>query len=297
MGSRRRVLSVWAHSARWRALLALLGLSARGPLRRASISFDPGAPQLVLAPHPDDAVLNCWSVLTSGLEVRVVNVFAGTPRPGFVSEVDRSLGAQESADHMRARIAEDEAVLARVGQRPTNLGFLDIQYGPRRLPLRELDRALAQAVPAASLAYAPAALGYAHADHLLVRAYAFALARAGVPVRLYADLPYAVDFGWPLWVSGDSGDAAADDLWRPALRALPAGAAVEVVELGPDAADRKRAAMRAYATQFDMLDVGGRLSDPAIPAREVFWSIPAQPLAALPGVPATAGARGAGGRT
>ena len=46
------------------------------------LRHDPGGPYLVLSPHLDDAVIDCWSVLTDSGDVRVVNIFAGVPSPG-----------------------------------------------------------------------------------------------------------------------------------------------------------------------------------------------------------------------
>jgi LmbE family N-acetylglucosaminyl deacetylase len=226
---------------------------------RMRVRFASAGPVLLLSPHLDDAVLNCWSVLTSEPNLRVVNVFAGTPRPGFVSDWDRKCGASSSADHVRVRISEDERVLGGLGHRPANLSFRDIQYARRgiaRVTMPALDRAVAEIVPAVSLAYAPAALGEGHIDHRLVRSYARGLARAGVPVRLYADLPYAVRDGWPAWVREG----------RP-------GPGVRVITLDDEAARRKLEALQGYATQFAALDEDGRLSDPRTLRHEVFWSV------------------------
>jgi LmbE family N-acetylglucosaminyl deacetylase len=240
---------------------------------RPTVSFDSEGPVLLLSPHPDDAVLNCCSVLMSDADVRVVNVFTGIPPPGFVSDWDRVCGAQESAQHVRGRIAEDEAVLSGLGTRPVNLPFLDIQYGLRRLSMKTLDRAVAQSVPVASLAYAPAALGEGHVDHRLVRSYARALAGVGVPVRLYADVPYAVRTGWPAWVrEGGSADGTVPRKPRPFRKT----AAVHVVTLDPEAAERKLRAMQAYTSQFAALDDEGRLTDPATHRHEVFWTLAAR---------------------
>ena len=265
-----------AHAARWRAVLAAESLTVPPAPFRPAVRFDASGPRLLLSPHPDDAVLNCYSVLTSGAVVQIVNVFAGIPRPGFASKFDRACGAQESATHVRARLAEDEEVLAALGHRPSNLPFLDVQYGLRRLTRTALDRAAAQVVSTASVVYAPAALGYAHADHLFVRGYALALARAGIPVVLYADLPYAAALGWPAWVDGAARTGLpdrADAAWRAALTAVPQITGVEVVALGPDVAAAKLAAMRGYLTQFAMLDDGGLLSDPRTHGHEIYWSV------------------------
>jgi hypothetical protein len=39
-------------------------------------------PIAILSPHPDDAVLSCWHLLSDPGEARVINVFAGIPPPG-----------------------------------------------------------------------------------------------------------------------------------------------------------------------------------------------------------------------
>jgi LmbE family N-acetylglucosaminyl deacetylase len=211
-----------------------------------------------------------------------VNVFAGSPRPGFVTDVDRICGATDSAAHMAERRAEDAEALALAGRAPTNLPFLDRQYrGPREpFSLRRLDAAVATAVGPVSELYAPAALGSGHTDHRLVRRLARAASAAGIRVRLYADLPYAVAFGWPHWVTGEPLEPrrVVDAYWEPSLRTVPEVHALgdaRVVRLTSEQAGQKLAAMRAYRTQFPALDGGpaGRLSNPAVHGFEVFWDL------------------------
>src|SRR5205823_13422651 len=102
------------------------------------------------------------------------------------------------------------------GREPLSLGLLDAQYriGSPEPGLQQLDRALCEALRGADSGearatariYVPAAIG-GHADHLLVRRYGHMLTRAGIPVTLYADLPYCVLHGWPPWVDGGGEDA------------------------------------------------------------------------------------------
>jgi hypothetical protein len=117
-------------------------------------------------------------------------------------------------------------------------------------------------------------------DHVLVRRLALAASRNGVPVSLYADVPYAVAFGWPAWVTG----AAAPDrldldaFWQRLAREVPAIANLrdaEVARLPAAESQRKLAAMRAYRTQFAALDGGsiGLLQNPLIHGFEVFWTV------------------------
>ena len=147
----------------------LRGLPHRAADRRlrSRIAHDPAGPALILSPHMDDAVLNCWSVLTGPGPVAVVDVFGGVPRAGFVSGWDAVCGATDSAEMVRARLAEDRAALAHAGVEPVALPFLDAQYrGCRALPaFADVDRAIAEHVPAISAVYVP--LGTRHADHRL----------------------------------------------------------------------------------------------------------------------------------
>ncbi|HET8672119.1 MAG TPA: PIG-L family deacetylase, partial [Thermoleophilaceae bacterium] len=258
---------------------------ARARTERADRRFNPRlafhaeAPLVVLSPHPDDAVFNCWSVLTDGAPVRVVNVFAGVPTPGKVTWWDRICGATESAAQMRARLAEDLAVLEPLVGAPVNLPLLEEQYRDRgRIPLAAIDVRLVEAVGRASAVYAPAALGAGHIDHRLARALARALVPHGMPVWLYADLPYAARHGWPHWVTNQPPDPHldVDRYWEPAFAQVPemgASRDARVVSLPAEAASRKLDAMRAYATQFRGMDWGGLLSDPHTHGHELYWRL------------------------
>lgn len=244
-----------------------------------ALRADAAAPAVLLSPHLDDAVVDCWSVLTADRDLAVVNVFTGAPAAGTLVYWDRLCRAQDSAVLMCERLEEDRQALALAGRQPLALPFpADPYRSARATPtLHRLDAALAAQVPAASLVLAPAVLGTVHPDHLIVRAYALALADAGVPVELYADAPYAVQFGWPSWVTGDAPHPRLDPevSWRASGVHLPwlDRAHGRVVALDDDAAAAKLGAMRAYRTQFAMLDRGpvGQLSNRRIHGFEVFW--------------------------
>lgn len=237
---------------------------------------DPAAPALVLSPHPDDAVFSCWSVLTGAVPVTVVNVFAGIPKPGQVTWWDRICAATDSSAHFRARLAEDRAVLEPLVGAPLNLPLLEEQYRRRaRISLAAIDAPLCEAVRSASAVYAPALLGGSHVDHRLARELARALARQGMPVYLYADMPYAVRYGWPHWVTNTPRDPHldVDPYWEPTLAEVPEMSGAQIVRLPPESGARKLAAMQAYATQFKGMDWGGLLSDPETYCYEVLWRL------------------------
>ena len=262
----------------------------------SAIAHHESGPVLVLSPHLDDAVLSCWSALTAASSVAVVNVFAGLPRAGFVTVWDRTCGARESRAQALERIVEDRAALELAGRAPVNLRFLEEQYRTWRPPpsFSRLDAAIARAVPAASVVLAP--LGAQHADHRRIRCYGQALCAGGLPVRLYADLPYVAPLGWPHWVTGtpprDRLDV--DAYWEPWLRAVPeieGPRAAHVRALDADEAAGKLEAMRRYGSQFPALDAGDLavLSNPLVHPFEVFWDLVPRPRAA--GAPAEAGDR------
>lgn len=240
----------------------------------------PQAPALVLSPHPDDAVLGCWSVLARG-GVRVVNVFDALPPSGFVALWDALTGATDSRARLEERLEEDRLALALARVEPSGLGFLDNQYlrGGPAPGASEIREALEAAVPSASAIYAPAGLG-AHPDHQLVSRVAVDLAYDGFPVTLFAELPYSTDHGWPHWVTGEKPDPHLDpdSLWETFLEELPCHRTAlvsQVRHLTPEEAERKLEAMRAYRTQFPALNGGAndRLANPAIRRYEVFWQV------------------------
>lgn len=273
-------MRAFAEDAATRAWARLRSVRNRGFEPR--LRHDPCAPALILSPHPDDAVIDCWSVLTGAADVEVTNVFAGLPHAGEVAHHDRLAGARDSAAHMTRRLHDDRAVLGRGGRTPRNLPFLARAYrhGRPEPSFAALDGELVGRASAVSSVYAPAALGTPHPDHELVRAYALRLARAGMPVWLYADLPYCTVYGWPAWVSDGHADPSVDvdEYWRGSAgeaEAVVTRSRATIVRLSTGAATEKLAAMRAYGAEFAVLDRGpvGQLSNPAIHSYEVFWPV------------------------
>jgi LmbE family N-acetylglucosaminyl deacetylase len=224
-------------------------------------AYDRGAPELVLAAHLDDAPLSCWTLLSDqGRDVDVATVFAGAPaESGYRSAHDASLYAEhdavrsalgpewDSSAMVGHRRAEDRAALALAGRSPIHLGFLDGQYEPwvdRGAERARFGAAVAGHRPRCSRLHLPlAAIGaawaargdVAHADHVTVRTWGRDLARAaGIPVSLYADLPYGL--------------RADGERWPRELGLEPFAIRL------PDAVlAEKRRALSAYTTQWPFL--------------------------------------------
>ncbi len=233
----------------------------------------------VLSPHPDDAVLSCWHVLADRGDVVVVNVFTAEPASDEVSHSawwDRLTGASSSRARMRDRLSEDAEALGLVRRRAFNLGFLDGQYRSSPQPVDAVADRLAVLVDAATRVYVPAALGSV-ADHNIVRAAGVALEQRGYDVTFYADLPHAIQFGWPGSVTGLPRDDAVDvDAYWDAMLTLSlpdAGAlALEVHALDDAAQAAKLDAIRAYRTQLpSLIALNARLAEPGMLRYEATW--------------------------
>jgi hypothetical protein len=248
---------------------------------RPRLHVDPEAPELLLSPHWDDAALSCWSLLASDRDLNVVNIFAGIPPPGSSGVWEAIVGARDSAQRAGERMAEDTLALARAGRRPVNLTLLDTRYRRQTsstVGLHDIDRALTAEVRGASRVYVPAGIG-SHVDHLLTRRYGRTLLGAGMPVTLYAELPYCIFHGWPSWVDGrePAPNRDVDAYWRSFLEGVPEMPALrtaKVERLDEPTANAKRAAIRCYETSLNY-GIRHLLADAAFHGFEVRWELSA----------------------
>jgi LmbE family N-acetylglucosaminyl deacetylase len=240
---------------------------------------DSTGPTIVLSPHLDDAVLSTFALLAGQAEVVVVNVCDAVPPPGRASDWVRLCGGSDDAAQLRLRREEDRAALATVGRRAVGLGFLEADERPPDATAHEIAARTSAAVPSAGRIVAPLGMG-SHPDHFAARDAALALATGhGLPVELYAELPYGIRAGWPPWVSGARPDLHVDpDVpWQRALRRVPASRdqlVPIVTQLDPVLRAGKQRALECYASQIAALAGGPhrRLSDDAL-AFEVRWAL------------------------
>lgn len=234
---------------------------------------------VILSPHPDDAVLSLWHVLTRPGPVRVLNVFGGPPEGDAGDRWwDRLTGAEDSAARIAERHDEDRAALAQAGRQPEDLALPDGQYRDADPDPETIAAAIAEAARDDGPLLAPAALD-GHRDHRLVLAAALARRDAGAAVALYADVPHATLYGWPDWVTG----AEPDPRLRPEVywkrEAERAGVELEALApkvraLEPDALAAKRQAVRTYASQVPALEREFSLfARPDVLAYEVVWPL------------------------
>ncbi|NCC30671.1 MAG: PIG-L family deacetylase [Chloroflexia bacterium] len=175
---------------------------------------------LVLSPHLDDAALSCGSML-AGFAARkqpalVVNICSGSPSPttrwSRFAEALHKQWALPAAEAMRLRLQEDRVALEILGVDSYQLDLLDAIYrvphayvddatlfgtiaqdDPLAGEVRPLIEKLIERFPGATI-YAPLAVGN-HVDHQAVYRVAAELARNGVSVAFYEDVPYVAKPG------------------------------------------------------------------------------------------------------
>ena len=235
------------------------------------------APVLILSPHLDDAAFSVWHVVAGSSDVTVLSVFAGVPEEGFVTPLDRSHGAVESAAWVRRRRREDIDALGQTGAAVVHLDLLDGQYRGRPIRPEELTTAIDGRLRPDGIIYAPLGVG-GHPDHRAVARCAVQLHRSGHDVRLFADTPYYLRHGLPSWL-GRRPNPKADDQITDALAELridAAEAARSVTVLQRAVVDDKLRALRCYITEFDPIDEDfrGVPSDAELMRHEVHWTLP-----------------------
>jgi LmbE family N-acetylglucosaminyl deacetylase len=244
------------------------------------VIHDPLSQGVVLSPHLDDAVLSAWSTLREPGDLVVVNVCTRAPEPGTLSKWDRVFGTDDSAALVELRRAEDDAALAIAGRGAMSLDFLDGQYRDEPLSVGEVRSALEKAVSKAAWLCAPAGIG-AHPDHVTVREVALEIgSESNIPLYLFADLPYAVGWGWPHWVTGypPRPHLVPEARWALDLATASVetgGLVPEVRKLTDEEIVHKVRAMRCYRTQFAALNAGplNRLIHPEIVGFELRWRV------------------------
>jgi LmbE family N-acetylglucosaminyl deacetylase len=219
---------------------------------------------LAVSPHLDDAALSASGQLRGLVErgdvVEVVTLFAGIPHPPYSAPAVFMHGLWGFPENpVEQRRAEDRCAHQQLGTRAEHADFLDELY--RRTPdgdwlirddwkraadtggdERELRSALAAYVHELLVSRRPdlvltcAAVGR-HIDHRRTRdAVLTAAPVAGVPVRLWEDVPYAE--------------------WTSQFPPLPQWAAVSPPSVEPfdeQVWERKMSAVQCYASQHRML--------------------------------------------
>lgn len=151
-------------------------------------------PLLVVSPHLDDAVLSCGRLLAAHPGSVVVTVLAGSPPDDRLVDWDRRGGFRPGDDVMAQRRREDHRALRLLRARPVWLEHRQDVYRDGPLDAAAVRDQVAAAVAAHDPRIVVLPLGLHHPDHVAV-ADAVRDIVTDRRIRLYADQPYATDFG------------------------------------------------------------------------------------------------------
>ncbi len=186
---------------------------------------------VAVSPHLDDAALSASVALSAG-GVTVATVFTAVPAADWpVSWWDRLTGATSSVQRQRDRLAEDAAAMTLLSAKAVHLDAAEAQYRGGDPDLGPATERLTDLLAEAGEVWLPSAIG-GHPDHAFARdAGLRAAAAAGHrQVRLYADFPYVIAYGWPDWVTRLSPPQR--DLKKEVIAAYQSQAAA--LKLAPD---------------------------------------------------------------
>lgn len=148
---------------------------------------------VVLSPHLDDAVLNCWHTISNN-DCMVLTVFAGVPRKGTTKLWDLLCGEHDGNRMMCTRRQENENALAGTGCTIQNFDYLDQQYRgtDTAVDIDQLVTSILLAAPKDATFLAPLAASrlFHHEDHLMLRTVGIRLMHEKRHVQFYPDSPY-----------------------------------------------------------------------------------------------------------
>ena len=146
---------------------------------------------IIISPHLDDAVFNCWSTISQA-NACVLTLFAGVPKPGTTKLWDLVCGEPSGQLMMENRRVENDQALAPSGRPPINLDFLDYQYQRNRVALTKIVESVLAKTDNRSTFMVPLAGSHLwnHPDHRLAREVGIELLKLGRGVDFYPDSPY-----------------------------------------------------------------------------------------------------------
>jgi LmbE family N-acetylglucosaminyl deacetylase len=218
---------------------------------------------LVVSPHFDDAVLSCGHLIAAAEDAWSVTVFGAAPSryPEPPTAWDRACGFASGDDVCSVRRAEDLAAVTELGATPVVLDFVDHQYrGGAKVDLGAITDAMAPLLDDFRPTLVAVPLAIQHPDHRASTLATLSLRRRGDARDwlCYAEFPY-------VWREPDLAVRRLGWIRRHRLRVTPA-------MTRPVFATEKAAALRAYRSQLQGLELGAVVDDVAS-APEQLWQL------------------------
>lgn len=211
---------------------------------------------VILSPHLDDAVFNCWCSLNQP-RATVLTVFAGLPKDGTSKMWDKLCGEADSRAMVLRRRQENNNALKNTSADIRYLDFLDNQYRIKPLLLDKIVTKIIDNTPSKSIFLAPLAGSrlLKHPDHVLLREAGLLIKKSGKEVYFYPDIPY---MSLPRKIKPEYLKKLSDRSSK--LLGLPVVASYK--QLSIDEQYAKKLAVLAYNSQYKLTNLTsfGRLS-------------------------------------
>lgn len=197
---------------------------------------------IILSPHFDDAVFDCWQQLAA-TDSQIVTIFSRIPESGTHTIWDLMCGDYNSNSMVQKRQAENDLALA--GLNSVGLDYLDKQYRKKDPTVDELISAIDSRTDKYDRVVCPMAAStiFKHPDHVLVRLVGLRLYQLGKKVVFYPDIPYMMLPANPSAVFLHRLEAKSSALASLELKA-------KVYEFDAEEIQAKLAAAQAYKSQL-----------------------------------------------
>lgn len=209
--------------------------------------------KILLSPHLDDAVFDCWYLLTQP-DATLLTIFSGVPAEGTTAWWDGICGQSDSHRMMQIRVAENKKAIEISGNANPQLflDLLDNQYRAKddNPTASDLADAIERITPKGITYYAPLAIScvYRHPDHVLARETCLELHKRGHHVGFFPDYPYMRSPRKPRGGRLQHTGALAE-------RVLGMDISVQINDLTPDQLKAKSSAIKAYRTQYTPINI------------------------------------------
>lgn len=206
---------------------------------------------VLLSPHLDDAVINCWHALDSG-NATVTTIFSGIPNKHTYRIWDALGGEADGYKMMQRRRAENaEALEFARGASHIDLDFMDNQYRRGQKPSVDdivADILLRSPKDCSFLAPLAGSRLRRHPDHVLARKAGISLMQKGYEVSFYPDAPY-------MFLPAKPGEILLRKLSSRASKLIGREAACSVHRLDTRQLKDKRRSLNSYRTQYTLVNL------------------------------------------
>ncbi|HET8991804.1 MAG TPA: PIG-L family deacetylase [Candidatus Saccharimonadales bacterium] len=152
------------------------------------------AKTVILSPHFDDAVIDCFSYLVKEPESTVITVCAKIPPEGVKTFWDTVCGERDSHKMVKIRRIENDNAINLTGSKHKQvlLDYYDSQYDNGPVPIDQMCADILANSPKDSVFLAPIATSriFQHKNHKDIRNAGLKLLQDGYKVWFYPDSPY-----------------------------------------------------------------------------------------------------------